>query len=105
MTNWKITVVKQAEPEFYGLPVSLQGKFLAIFDLVEKDGLAKVPPKRRKHLKGDIWEFRVNAIEGIAQALYVARNKEIIVLAAFIKKTEKTPNSILELAAKRSKEV
>jgi phage-related protein len=105
MTDWKVTVVGQAKAELSKLPSGLFGKLLALLKLAEQIGLPKIPYKRRKHLGGEIWEFRVNALEGIARALYATREREIIVLAVFAKKTGKTPLSMIRLAEKRLREV
>ena len=44
--------------------------------------------------------------DGIARALYVAVvGKRVVVLRAFVKKTQKTPHSEIELALKRAKEL
>lgn len=42
---------------------------------------------------------------GIARAIYItAKNKKIIVLHAFVKKTQKTPRKAINMALKRLKE-
>ena len=44
--------------------------------------------------------------DGIARAIYVtARGERVVVLHAFAKKTQKTPQRALEIARERSKEV
>ena len=44
--------------------------------------------------------------DGIARALYVtAIGRRVVVVRAFVKKTQKTPERELELARKRAKEV
>jgi phage-related protein len=102
---WKVNVVESARCELSKLPSGLLGKLLALLKLVEELGLPKIPPKRRKHLSGEIWELRINALEGIARALYATREREVIILVIFAKKTEKTPPSMIRLAEKRLKEV
>lgn len=43
---------------------------------------------------------------GIARALYVAANEQrVVILRAFIKKTEKTPTNEIDLALRRAKEL
>jgi len=44
--------------------------------------------------------------DGISRALYVAvREKRVVVLRVFIKKTQKTPRREIDLALRRAKEV
>ena len=59
-----------------------------------------------KHLEGKLWEMRLTGRDGIARALYVAAiGKRVVVVRAFVKKTQKTPQSDLELARARQKEL
>jgi phage-related protein len=103
--EWLVAFHEQAKTEFSELPRGLKGKMLALLKIAEEEGLLKIPPKRRKHISGNIWEFRVNAHDGIARALYITRNKAITVLVVFAKKTQRTPSAMIELAEKRSREV
>jgi len=44
--------------------------------------------------------------DGIARALYLTRiGRRVVVLRVFIKKTQKTPNSEIEIAKRRAKEI
>lgn len=55
-------------------------------------------------LGGGLWEVRTSLPSGrIARMLFCARDATIIVLAGFIKKTQKTPDEELTLARKRMK--
>jgi phage-related protein len=59
-----------------------------------------------KHLEGKLWELRLKGRDGIARALYVtATGKRLIVLRAFVKKTQKTPRAEIEVALQRAKEI
>jgi phage-related protein len=104
-SEWNIYMIDHAIPEFLNLPPGLQGKMFALFEYIEEVGLLNISPKRRKHIKGDIWEFRVSALEGIARALYFTKVKDVIVLVVFVKKTEGTPIQFINLAETRSREV
>jgi phage-related protein len=105
MSEWTVSLADQAEAEILDLPAGLQGKFVSLFDMIEESGLLNIPPKRRKHLQGDIWELRVSAAEGTARALYTVSGKIVTVLVVFMKKKEQTPRSLIKLAEKRSREV
>ena len=57
-------------------------------------------------LEGKLWELRLSGRAGIARALYVtAIGQRIVVLRAFVKKTQKTPRSEIEIALHRAKEI
>ena len=59
-----------------------------------------------KHLQGPLWEIRLGGRAGIARALYVTmRQQRVIVVRAFVKKTQKTPPSEIALALARLKDV
>jgi phage-related protein len=51
-------------------------------------------------------DSRLKGRDGISRALYVtAVGRRVVVVRAFIKKTQKTPNREIELALKRAKEI
>jgi phage-related protein len=59
-----------------------------------------------KHIEGKIWELRAKAAEGIPRALYVTTTgRRIVILHAFVKKSDKTPRGALATARNRMKEV
>ena len=59
-----------------------------------------------RHLRGQLWEIRPKGKAGIARALYItAREQRVVIVRAFIKKTEKTPTGEVDLALQRAKEV
>ena len=59
-----------------------------------------------RHIRSQLWEIRLKGKAGIARALYVtAREQRVVILRAFIKKTEKTPSAEIELALQRAKEL
>ena len=69
-------------------------------------GLESLSEPRVKHLEGKLWELRLTGRDGIARALYVtAIGRRVVVVRAFVKKTQKTPRSEIELALQRAKEV
>jgi phage-related protein len=50
--------------------------------------------------------LRLTGRDGIARALYVtAIGRTVVVLRAFVKKTQKTPRVEIELALRRAKEI
>ena len=74
--------------------------------MIEAVGLPNVKEPHVRHLRGPLWEIRLKGKSGIARALYVtAREQRVVILRAFVKKTEKTPTGELDLALQRAKEV
>jgi phage-related protein/DNA-binding XRE family transcriptional regulator len=70
--------------------------------LIEQVGLPNVREPHVRHVRGSLWEIRLKGKAGIARALYVtAKEQRVVVLRAFIKKSEKTPASEIDLALKR----
>lgn len=87
-------------------PLNIRAKFTWIIDLIEEQGLQNVSMPHIKCMKKGLFEIRANAHEGIGRAFFcVKKGKVIIILSAFIKKTQKTPQKELDLAIKRMKEV
>jgi len=59
-----------------------------------------------KHLEGKLWEMRMKGKDGIARAVYVtARERRVVVVPVFVKKTEKTPRREIDIAQKKAAEV
>lgn len=59
---------------------------------------------RVDHLRGAIWEIRTRLDNRIARTLFAVDQASLILLHGFIKKTQKTPASEIELASTRYKE-
>lgn len=55
------------------------------------------------HLEGDIWEVRIRLDNRIARVLFVIDTHTMILLHGFIKKSQKTPKSEIDLAKQRLK--
>jgi len=59
-----------------------------------------------RSLGGGLWEVRSNLANGaIARMIFCLENNKVFVLHGFIKKTQATPKTDLDLARKRMKEV
>jgi phage-related protein len=56
------------------------------------------------HLRGAIWEVRSTLKQNIARTLFAIDGNKMILLHAFIKKTQQTPTNEIALAEKRLKE-
>ncbi len=104
---WTVeTLDRTVDEELDDLPADMRARFVRIAELIEAAGLPSVREPHVKHLRGPIWEIRLKGRAGIARALYVtAKAQRVVVLRVFAKKTQKTPNSEIELALQRAKEL
>lgn len=108
MTNkWSVVHLNKAVSiEFDELPNDIKAKFLHLAALIEEMGLPMVGEPYVKHIEGKMWEMRVKAKSGYGRGFYCAwRDKQIVVLRYFIKKSAKTPPTELALAKKRLAEL
>jgi phage-related protein len=56
------------------------------------------------YLRESIWEVRSQIGNRIARVLFAVSHSQMLLLHGFVKKTQQTPSSELELALKRLKE-
>ncbi|WP_367347256.1 type II toxin-antitoxin system RelE/ParE family toxin [Stenotrophomonas bentonitica] len=52
-----------------------------------------------------LWEVRSSFPEGVARVMFTTLQRDMVLLHGFVKKSQKTPKSDLELAKKRRDEV
>lgn len=104
--NWKIEFYsKSVEEAILTMPPKIQARMLKLLELIEKYG-ANLGPPHTEPMGDGLFEIRAKAQEGIGRSLYCyLKGKHIIVLHAFIKKSNKTPKSELSLAKRRKTEI
>ena len=94
------------DAEIEALPPLLNARLIRLMEMVENIGLERMREPHVKHIEGRIWELRAKAAEGIARAFYVTTTgRRVVILHAFVKKSDKTPRRALETARNRMKEV
>jgi phage-related protein len=105
--TWRVEVLNETvAAEIGSLPADMQARFLRLAERIASVGLEKLSEPHIKHLEGKLWELRLTGRDGIARALYVtAIGRRVVVVRAFIKKTQKTPRSEIEIASRRAKEI
>ena len=54
-----------------------------------------------RKLEADLWEVRSNLSNRIARVIFTVEEDKMVLLHAFIKKSQKTPTSDLEVARRR----
>jgi phage-related protein len=110
MTRHKMTWTVETlgpivDAEIASLPKDIQATFLRLAERIEAVGLERVGHPHVKHLQDKLWEMRFSGRDGIARAIYVtAIGRRVVVVHAFLKKTQKTPQAALKLAERRAKE-
>jgi phage-related protein len=104
---WRVEYLDQkVADEVEALAVDVRASFARIVELILSQGLDAVGMPHVKHLEGRLWEMRPKGRDGIARAIYVkASGRRVVVVHAFVKKTQKTPPGALATARKRAKEV
>jgi phage-related protein len=84
----------------------MQAGLLRLAERIEAVGLDRIGPPHVKHLQNKLWEMRFGGRDGIARAIYVTTiGRRVVVVHAFVKKTQKIPSSALDLAERRAKEI
>lgn len=92
----------RAERELLALPAELQARFFRVAEMLEEFGPQRVGFPHIRPLGAKLWEMRMQGRDGIARAVYVAvRERRLLVLHVFVKKTEATPRQAIETALKR----
>lgn len=104
---WNVeTLGDVVDAEIAAMPADMQAAFLRLAERIEAVGLERVGEPHVRHLRGKLWEMRFGGRDGIGRAIYVtAFGRRVVVVHAFVKKTQKTPGAALELAERRSREI
>lgn len=103
---WIIEYYSQAvQAEISALPVSNRAYYARLTDLLTEFGADLRLPHSRTMGNG-LFELRLKGREGICRVFYcMLRDRRIVILHSFIKKTDKTPKKELDTAIRRMKEV
>ena len=105
--EWSVeTLNATVDEELDALPTDMRARFVRISELIAAVGIDRVGAPHVRHLTGPLWEMRLRGREGISRALYVTvRDKRVVVVRVFVKKTRRTPRREIELALRRAGEV
>ena len=104
---WTVETLNEAvDEELQALPTDMRARFARICELIAAVGLERIGAPHVKHLTGALWEMRMAGRDGISRALYVtARDRRVVVVRAFVKKTQRTPKREIALALRRAGEI
>ena len=104
--NWKIEFFNEmVEKQTLGFPKGILADFLRVVELIEEFGPAIGRPHTASLGKG-LFEIRAKGREGIGRSIFCSvRDRKLIILHSFVKKTQKIPQKEMDKALKRLKEV
>lgn len=109
IANMRLTVVvlnSAVNAEIDALPVDMRARLARLSSLIEVHGFEALPRDTVKHLEGKLWELRITGRDGISRAIFMtASARRVVIVRVFIKKSQKTPSTELDLARQRAKEV
>ena len=105
--GWSVeTLNATVDEELDALPDDMRARFVRISELITVVGLERVGAPHVRHLVGPLWEMRMTGRDGTSRALYVTvRDRRVVVLRVFVKKTRRTPRREIEVALRRAREV
>jgi len=105
--GWRVDILNETvAAEIAALPADMQARFLRVAERIRELGLENVGEPHVKHVEGKLWEMRMTGRDGIARALYVTvTGRRMVVVRAFVKKTQKTPRAEIRIALKRAEEI
>jgi phage-related protein len=104
---WRVEILNETvAAEIAALPTDIQARFLRLAERIAIAGLENLREPHVKHLEGKLWEMRLTGRDGIARALYVTTTgRRVVVVRAFLKKSQRAPRAEIEMALRRSREV
>ena len=107
MVRWSVEALNETvDRELDALPADMRARFVRISELIAAVGLEHVREPQVKHVRGPLWEMRLTGRAGVARALYVTvRDRRVVVVRVFVKKTLKTPAGEVRLALRRARTV
>ena len=96
--TWKVHFYPGVEDEIIKMPNKIQARMLKLLELIEQHG-ANLGPPHTEAMGDGLFEIRAKAQEGIGRSLFCyLKDQQVYILYAFVKKSQKTPKKVLELA-------
>jgi phage-related protein len=105
MMKWIVSFYSsKVEQQVLAHPKGIRTRLLKTLELIEEYGPDLGLPHTLAMGKG-LFEIRAKGQEGIGRYFYITLKREIIILHAYIKKTQKTPKKELDIALSRAGEL
>jgi len=107
MDAWRVEVLNDiVRAEIAVLPEDIRARLSHLIEMMVTVGPERMREPHVRPLRDKLWEMRMSGRDGIARAIYMAvRGRRIVILHAFVKKTQKTPPQAIRLALARAKEL
>jgi phage-related protein len=104
--NWTITYYdERVKRDVFAFPAGILADYLRLLDLMQEFGADLRMPYSRAMGNG-LFELRPKGREGIGRVFYCMHvGQQVVVLHAFVKKTQATPRHVLRVAQARLREV
>lgn len=104
---WSVETLNHVvDGEIAAWPADLRARLTRVAGLIEAVGVENLPVGTIKHLEGKLWEIRLSAKSGISRAIYVVRrDKRVVIVHAFVKKSQKMQARHLDIARQRAKDI
>ena len=101
--TWIVETYSEAvDAEIADLSADILAKLARFRRKIETHGPTSLPMPHARYLGDGLWELRLSGRDGIARVIYVTVfEKRVILLRAFVKKTQKTPPREIALAKQR----
>ena len=103
--TWTVeTTGRVVDEEIEALPVDVRARLAWYAAQIEAHGPSSLPPNASKYLGDALWKLRLQGRDGIARAIYItASGRRLVIVRAFVKKTQKTPSQDLAVARERAR--
>lgn len=110
MNGWKViyyvsTTGDNPVKDFLDARPKTKLKALRILSHIEEYGLGSAIPHIKKLSGTPLWEIRILGEDSIRILYITQQDKKVLLLHAFVKKTDKTPKKEINTALTRLKEV
>ncbi len=104
--NWCVeTLDVRVDQELEAMPADVRSRLMRIAQLIEEFGPVAVGMPHIRSLGRGLWELRAGGRDAIGRGIYVvASGRRVVIVHAFIKKTQQTPERTLQIALQRAKE-
>ena len=101
--TWTVeTWGRAVDAEIAELSAYILAKLARFRRKIETHGPTSLPMPHARYLGDALWELRLSGRDGIARVIYITvTEKRVILLRAFVKKTQRTPPREIALAKQR----